>query len=115
MEPNEDPQTALARELLEEVGSHAEILQEVGAITEFKNEQYSKQVSYCWLARLIGEAEEPTLTDKEKENGLEVIWVDSLPDAIRLLEQDCPTDYTGKFIRLRDMAFLKAARALLEQ
>ncbi|HSX31398.1 MAG TPA: NUDIX domain-containing protein [Candidatus Saccharimonadales bacterium] len=112
VEASEDMQLALERELLEEVGCRAEIVQEVGEIIEFQNEASKKQISHCWLARQIGDATEPSFTSKEQREGFAVVWADDIASAIALLSHDKPTDYTGNFIRQRDLRFLEAAKAL---
>ena len=52
-------------------------------------------------------------TEKEKSEGVAIVWAKDLGEAISLLEHDSPEDYGGKFIRERDLAFLKVAKELL--
>jgi 8-oxo-dGTP diphosphatase len=113
VEDGEDLQFALQRELQEETGCRAEILKEIGEIIEYKNEHKEKQMSYCWLARQLGEANPPTFTDKELQNGFAISWAEDIDHATALFKQDQPEDYTGKFIRQRDLKLLEAAKALL--
>lgn len=109
VEPGENIERALERELLEEVGCQAEVTGELGEIIEYRDEWNQKQTSYCYLARQIGEAGQPDFTEKELSEGFAAVWTENVTDAIQLLEQDIPEDYGGKFIVTRDLTFLKAA------
>lgn len=51
-------------------------------------------------------------TEKELSQGFEVVWV-SLEDAISKIEGDNPEDYTGSFIRERDLEFLKKVEGVV--
>lgn len=47
------------------------------------------------------------LTKEEREDlGVEIFWV-NLDGAIKLFKKDEPDDYTAKFIKYRDLIFLK--------
>lgn len=109
VEDNENVKQALERELLEEIGCRAEIANELGKIVEYRDEWSQKQTSYCYVAKQVGEAGQPDFTEKELSEGFAITWVKNINEAIALLEHDSPKDYSGKFIRERDLAFLKAA------
>jgi ADP-ribose pyrophosphatase YjhB (NUDIX family) len=108
LEKGENIQTALEREIAEEIGCKIKIEKEVGKIMEIKNEYGQKQTSYCFIAKIMDICE-TNLTELEvKELGLEIKW-EFLEDAIKTFEKDNPKDYTAKFIRKRDLTFLKKA------
>lgn len=107
VEDGEDTYRALERELLEEIGCRAQIIGEVGAIVEYRDEWNQKQTSYCYLAKQVGEAGQPDFTKKELSEGFTIIWAKNIDAAVALLEHDAPEEYGGKFIRERDLAFLK--------
>ncbi len=111
VEDNEDIEQALERELLEEIGCRAIVTGELGKIVEYRDEWNMMQISYCYLAKQIGEVGLPDFTEKELREGFTIVWVNNIADAIILLEQDTPEEYGGKFIRERDLTFLKAAHA----
>ena len=115
IEEGEDLEQALIREVKEEVGCKMEIGEEIGRVIEYKNYfdgTNLKQESICFFGKLKGEKGAPEFTEKEMNNGFELIWV-SLEEAINLLENDNPSDYHGKFIKQRDSAFLMEAKNLL--
>lgn len=110
VDKDEDIETALERELMEEIGCKVEVTAEVGEIVEYRDQLELIQTSHCFLAKQIGEKQAPAFTEKETAHGFEIVWAKDIDEAVRLLTHDKPTDYEGKFIRRRDLAFLKTAR-----
>ena len=104
IEANEDIMTALSRELMEEVGAEAAVIDEIGMIIEYKPN--FKQISYCYLAKVIGEKRSPSFTEIELNDGFALEWR-TVEEAICILENDAPESTIGRFIRERDLAFLK--------
>lgn len=106
VEGKEDIKETLERELKEEIGCKVQIIKEVGKIIEIKNKYGQKQDSYCYVANVLSKCKS-NLTKEEKEDlEIEVEWT-KLDKAIKLFEQDNPKNYTAKFIRYRDLMFLK--------
>lgn len=98
---------ALQRELLEETGCLVHNIQEIGIIEEYRNKFKLHQLSYCFLADLVGEKGTPYFDEGERVDGFKLQWM-SIEDAIKLLESEVDVeDYEGKFIRLRDISLLK--------
>ena len=108
----EDRKEALAREVREEVGSEIEITDEVGQITEFRSKWNLKQISYCYIGKVISKTT-PNFTEEELSQGYEIIWL-SLEEAISTVENDNPNDYEGYFNQKRDLVFLKRAKQLIQ-
>ena len=65
-----------------------------------------KQEVYCFTAQIDGEKGEPQLTEREKSDGLTVVWR-SLDEAASLLFAQNPS-----FTRTRDLVFLEEVRKL---
>lgn len=108
VDEGESLEQALRRELHEEVGADdIEILAEIGEIDEIREEMMKKSIHYCYLVKLTGTLNEPNRTDKEIEDGYQIIWVQSLDDAIRLVESGKPPAYGPHFERLRELTFLQ--------
>jgi len=114
IEEGEDIELALEREIMEESGCRGEVFDEVGAIVEHRTNANLKQTNYCYLARLIGEKGNPAFTDKEIEEGFELVWVD-FDEAIRRFSTDSPERYAAKFQGFRDKIFLEEAKKILEE
>lgn len=113
VDADEDMQQALQRELMEEVGCRAEVLAEIGEVVEYRDQWQLKQVSHCYLAKLVGGQGSPNFTEEEIADGFEIVWADDIDEAIKLVEQSRPANYDGWFIQPRDLALLKAAKNLL--
>lgn len=106
IEKDEDIITALRRELIEEVGVEVDVLDELGIIIEYRDNFKQLQISYCYLCKVVGEYQKTSFTEEEKNDGFILEWA-SLNEAISILEKDNPEKYMGKFIRERDLEFLK--------
>ena len=113
IEDNESIKSALARELMEEVGCKAEVITELGLIVEYRDFMNLKQTSYCYLAKQIGDQVESALEEDEIAEGLQETKVDSIDEAIRLMENDKPDNLEGQFMQKRDLHFLKTAKLYL--
>jgi len=111
---DEDLATALKREIREETGTNADVVGEVGVIIEYsrKDGLGFLQISYCYLARVRGDIGEPSFTEDEVADGLQLKW-EEIDTAIRLSEGDQPKDDAGKFIQQRELAFLLAAKGAI--
>lgn len=115
IDKNEGIEVALARELMEEVGCKAKIIAELGMIIEYRDNMRLKQISYCYLAKQLGEQVESALEADEIEEGLQEARASSIDEAIKLFEDDTPDNIEGKFIQKRDLHFLKTAKLYLSQ
>lgn len=106
MEEGEDFETALRRELMEEIGCTIEAIQELGIIEEFRNKFDYNQTSYCYTAKITSKGE-PQLEPDEIEEGLVTRWY-TLQDAVRVIEAEGETlNEHGKFMHLRELEILK--------
>ncbi len=113
IEDGEDINTALARELIEEIGCKAEVIGKVGSIIEYRDQFKLIQTSYCFLTKQLGSQGESSLDDGEIAEMFKEVKARNIDEAIKILEQDRPDNYEGRFIKIRDVAFLKAAKELL--
>lgn len=114
VEDGEDLETALRRELLEEIGCNVKDIRELGIVEEFRNAFGLHQFSYCFLATVDGAKGEPNLEQGEIDEGFVTEWED-LAAAIEILRrEDSVEDYQGKFIRMRDLWFLEEAQKVVQ-
>lgn len=107
VEKGETIEQALRREVLEESGCNIDIIDEVGMIIEYRNNFDTIQISYCFIVKVKGEIGEPKYEQDEIDEGLIPMWI-SLEEAIKLTESKTD-DYQGRFIKIRDLIFLKEA------
>lgn len=104
---------SLAREIMEETGCTGTIKKEIGAVVEFRDNFKQIRFSYCFLTAISKKHPKQFFTKKEEADGFQLLWV-PLDKAIDLLEHDEPTNYEGKFIIKRDIAFMKKAKEMLK-
>lgn len=84
LEPNEDPEQALLREIEEEIGVRAEIIQSVGRFeTAAANEANHQLISYVYQVKLLGEP-------KAHAEIAELCWIDLHLNQDAYLQQGIP-------------------------
>lgn len=106
VEMGETIESALVREVKEEVGCNSEIEEEIGLVIEYRKEHTLLHMSYCYLARVVGPLAEAALEQAEIDEGMSTFWMK--PEvAIQKMETDVPNTYQGKFILKRELAFLR--------
>jgi len=106
IEKGEPLEEAFKRELLEEVGADCEIIDQGGIVVEWRDKFKLLQISYVFLAKVIGEVKQNNLDQDEIDDGFELKWV-PVEKLNEILENDSPTNYEGNFIRMRDMSIVK--------
>lgn len=110
VEEGEDLYSALKRECKEELGCDIEIYGEVGQIIEYRKIFNLKQISHCYLSKVVGEKGSPYFTKEEIEDGFQIQWL-PLEKAILLLSSDQPLNNEGKlYIVPRDKTFLEVGK-----
>lgn len=113
VEEEENLPETLNRETLEEIGCSVEIIGEVGKIIEFRDEFEQEQESLCYLAKVVGEKGESSFTAEEASQDFNVLWVE-INEAVKILNEDMPNNYEGKFIKARDTILLNKAIEILQ-
>lgn len=114
IEKNEDIENAFKREVLEETGCEVEIIRELGIIEEQKSLDNFKQISYVFVSRVIKDTNILSLTEKEKDEGAKLLWVD-INKALNLITNSMnnlkaskyESLYHSKFIVERDKIILE--------
>jgi len=113
IEEGESPEIALDRECKEEIGCEVEITKELGMIIEYRKRYTLKQISYCYLAKVVGDKGTPELTQDEIEEGFETVWM-PLEEAVTVSNViGDPTVYEAPYMVARDSAFLEEALNLI--
>lgn len=105
VEAGDSLEEALKREILEETGCQSEV-EDTSAITnEYDDQENILQISYIFLANVVGEPGKPEFVGDEITDGFQLKWV-PVNDIEETMKDDQPTDHRGKFITLRDKAIL---------
>ena len=99
IEPNENLEKALEREMLEETGCHINIIEELGYI-ECPEDEFAA-VTYFYLAKVAGEKGQLKLTEHEAESQFKVQW-HSLEKALNLITNWKVAGDKQKWVKLRD-------------
>lgn len=114
IEGHEDPKIAFQREVLEEAGCEIEIIQQLGTTEEYKSLQNLKQTSHIFVAKAIKDIHHLNLTEKEKNEGAKLLWVEP-KEALKLItecyDKLLPSNYDDvydtRFVVLRDRKILE--------
>ena len=109
IDEGETPKEAFKREALEETGCQIQIIKELGTIEEHKSLENFKQISYLFVAKVVKDSHKLNLTEKEKDEGARLLWVDE-QEALNLVtncfeqlkESKYENLYHSKFIAMRD-------------
>lgn len=114
IDEGEDPAAAFIRECREELGCMVEIIEELGTAVEYKSQENFKQLSFVYVAKKVDELDSRSLTDKEKDEGTEFVWLPKLQalEAMRrslgeLKQSKYDSIYRTKFMVLRDIRILE--------
>ncbi len=106
MEDGEDKETTLKREVIEETGCQCQIIEELGVTLEYRDQIDLIQVSYVFVADVVGEPGTPHMMEDEIADGFEVEWF-SKDEIKAALSDQTPQSYTDKFAGLRDKSILE--------
>lgn len=111
---DETPEAAFHREIMEETGCQCEILDQSGIVIEWRDSYKLFQISYIFLAKVIGEIGSPNYEPEEIDEGSSLKWV-PFSDVNQVLKADHPTNYEGHFILARDTAVVNFYKKYFRQ
>lgn len=110
----EDPREAFKRECEEELGYAVSITNELGVTTEYKSQENFQQISFVYEAKVTDKLAGSNLTDKEKAEGAECVWLPKIEALKRirgslnnLKASSYDSVYRTKFMVLRDAQILE--------
>lgn len=114
IEKGEEPEEAFKREVLEETGCEVNEINFLGITKELKSLDNFQQISYVFTSKVTKNINELQLTQKEKDEGGQLVWVtkeEALEKIINctkdLKGSDYENIYHSKFINYRDREILK--------
>ena len=111
VEEGEDPPTALARELREELGAEVEILCKIGVVEDYYNLIHRRNINHYYLCRALSFGPRQ-LTEQERENfHLSAVKL-SYEEAVRSYETACASPI-GRLLANRELPILRQAAGLL--
>ncbi|WP_297435875.1 NUDIX hydrolase [uncultured Clostridium sp.] len=107
IDKDETREEAVIREVSEEIGYKMNITEELGLIIEYSDDTSFMQLSFAYKG-IILEKSNINLSENEINQGIEVEWY-YIDEAIKILREEKPDSYHGKFIVNRDLSFLEEA------
>lgn len=107
IEGEEDPVTALRREILEETGCTCDDIRELGCVLENRAHCDYTQESYYYVVTTRGKARDAELTEDERKNKTSVQW-HTLEKTWSLIAAPVHDTNQRKFLQARDVAALNA-------
>ena len=107
----ENPEAALKRECLEEIGCNIEIIKELGTILEYRKKFNIKQISYCYTAKVVGEKGNPQLMQDEIEEGFQTVWL-PIEVALNKVSNGKREIYEAQYMISRDTIILEKSMIL---
>ncbi len=106
LDAGESVKEALVREVAEEVGCACEIERPVGMVIEYRNKYKMIHLSFCFVAKVVGEIGEPKLEENEIKEGHTTLWLPA-EEALAKMKSDVPKKFEGYFILKRETTFLE--------
>jgi 8-oxo-dGTP diphosphatase len=97
---------AAKREIKEEVGCDAHILQNIGTTIEYRDKYKLILISNCFIAKVAGAIHAPAFEAAEIKAGQTNIWVEARA-ALELIKSGERTNYESHFNIPREIAFLE--------
>lgn len=107
IDEGEDKETAFKRECMEEIGCAVDIMGVLGVVEEWRKIFELKQISYCYIGKVVGEKGKPNFTESELLNGFEIVWVEK-SEALEKLLNAVASNFEGEeYIKPRDVAIVE--------
>lgn len=106
VDPGETTEEATRREIMEEVGCDSELVSPIGMTLEYRNEYDLLHISYCYVAKVVGEVGKPQLEEGEIAEGQITRWL-APKEVLEKMKSDRPKTYNGHFILAREISFLE--------
>jgi 8-oxo-dGTP pyrophosphatase MutT (NUDIX family) len=119
IDDGESAEEALRREVREETGYEIATIHELGIVEEDRYFCGVHQTSYCFVTE-AGQFVGIELTEKEAAEGMELVWVDSIDQAIEAVNSSSVVDEGSSLVglemmKMRDVAILGAAKEVISE
>lgn len=113
VEEDEDFNTAISRELKEELGAEVEIITKIGIVEDYYNLIHRHNINHYYLCKVVRFQDKNLTEDEMKKFHLSTLCL-SYEEAISEYEK-CRKFKLGRLIANREMPILKQAKVVLEQ
>lgn len=111
MEPGEDPETAIRRELKEELGAEVEITCPIGVVSDYYNLIHRHNINNYFLCRAISFGEKHLMPDEVEDFHLSTLKL-RFSEALAEYEKRADTPL-GRLVAAREIPVLRRAGEIL--
>ena len=111
VEKGEDLETAIQRELKEELGAEVEILQEIGIVSDYYNHVHRHNINHYFLCKVRSFWEKNLIPYEIRDFRMETLKL-SYEEAIKEYEK-CSNTKLGRLIAQREVPVLEAVKKML--
>ncbi|MDE6795224.1 MAG: NUDIX hydrolase [Muribaculaceae bacterium] len=112
VEPNEDYDRAIVRELREELGAEVEILCKIGTVSDYYNMIHRHNINNYYLCKVRSFEERHLTEDEEKHFHLTTLKL-TYDEALREYEK-CKENRLGRLIAQREVPILRKAKEMID-
>lgn len=113
IEPGEDPETAIHRELREELGAEVEVVCKIGVVSDYYNLIHRHNLNNYFLCRAVSFGERNLTEDEIHEYHLATLKL-QYEEAVSEYER-CRDSALGRLIGNREVPVLRRAKEILEE
>lgn len=114
IEGDETNEQAFIREVREETGCQCKVLDQGAVTIEYRDQFKLVQISYVFMAEVVGEPGEQKLEQGEIDDGHDLEWY-TPEETEKLLNDETPTEYEDRFIHLRDQSIFEFYKKKLQE
>lgn len=111
VEPGEDPESAIRRELKEELGAETEVIAKIGVVSDYYNLIHRHNLNHYFLCRAIRFGDRSLTRDEEEAFHLSTLRL-TYEEAVSEYER-CRAAKLGRLIAARELPILERAGVLL--
>ena len=112
IEPGEDPDVAVIRELKEELGADTEIICKIGVVSDYYNLIHRHNVNNYYLCRVLGFGSKKLTEEESKDFHLSTLKL-TYEEAVAEYDR-CSVTKLGRLLSNRELPVLKRAREIHE-
>lgn len=112
VEPGETPETAVKRELREELGVESDVLCKIGVVSDYYNRIHRHNINHYYLCRIRSFGEKHLNEDEIEQFHLSTLKL-SFEEAV-LEYRNCSDSKLGRLIANRELPVLMQAKELLQ-
>ena len=112
VEPGEDPDSAIVRELQEELGASVEILGKIGVVSDYYNLIHRHNINHFYLCKALSFGEKHLMPDEIEQFHLSTLKL-TYEEALAEYER-CSCTSIGRLIANRELPVLRRAKEMLK-